>query len=490
MTPGELFARLWVQVSPHAGDVLATPWLGHGASECATLTEAIRDGDQPDVPPPVEAYLGGRAAGFACDVPAAALDERAFVVMCALDAAAMDIHPSVPTRGAGRVLRLSPLLTRMKQARTSSGFYGAHDGRRVLPKGRLAARREEPEIDWASGANLETQFEYLTVLEPLPVRFAVRITVLPPSRSPLADPPGRIGFAPVAEDADDLAFVTTARRHRPFLDARPRDADALRDRTAAAVANLLDRGADLIVLPELVVPGPAASALSSALQGRAPQDALIVCGSGLTDVVGATGLPFNETVVMDARGRELLRQRKVHPFNMGAGRMRNCGVGFADGCEGRPHLEDIEPHGTIEICDLHGAGRLMVAICEDLEQETPGGVVARAVRPDWMITPVLDVGQTLGRWTHQRAIEIARRTGSHVVVSCSATLTLRAKGLATLAEAPAGELGLGLLYEGARRRVRIVDASEDASSPRTLVVDWDPANWDQDQVGAGAPRSR
>lgn len=132
----------------------------------------------------------------------------------------------------------------------------------------------------------------------------------------------------------------------------------------------------------------------------------------------------------------------------------------------------------------------MVSICEDLEQEMPGGVVARAVRPDWMITPVLDVGQTLGRWTHQRAIEIARRTGSQVVVSCSATLTVRDKGWASLDKAPAGGLGLGFLYEGARRRVRIVDASEDTSSPRALVVDWDPDSWNEDEVGARTPRRR
>ncbi|MBA4804792.1 MAG: hypothetical protein H2038_09105 [Brevundimonas sp.] len=470
--------------------MVAAPWPGKDARECATLTDLLRNGRDADVPPEIEIYLEGGNLGCPCDAAAANLEQRAFVVMCALDDAAMDIHPAMPTRLGGASVSVNAMLAQMKQARTARGEYGEHQGRRTLPKGRLAARRETPEAVAASGANLETQFDYLTVLEPLPERFVVEIEVVPPRRSPLPNPPSRIGLAPIAEDADDLAFTAAVRRQRPFLDAQPRDPQQLRLRTTAAVEALLDRGADLIVLPELAIPKDAPSALALALRARPPQDGLIVCGSALTEDVSENGLHFNEAVVLDARGRVLLRQRKVHPFNMGVQRMRDCGVPFAAGYENSPHMEDIEPHSVVRICDLHGAGRLMVSICEDLEQETPGGVVARAVRPDWMITPVLDVGQTLGRWTHQRAIEIARRTGSQVVVSCSATLTVRDKGWASLDKAPAGGLGLGLLYEGERRRVRIVDASEDTSSPRALVVDWDPDSWNEDEVGARMPRRR
>lgn len=76
----------------------------------------------------------------------------------------------------------------------------------------------------------------------------------------------------------------------------------------------------------------------------------------------------------------------------------------------------------------------MVSICEDLEQDVPGGSAARALRPDWLITPVLDVSQSLWRWTHQRAIEVARKTGSHVVVRCCSTLSVRQHNKASLDE--------------------------------------------------------
>ena len=134
--------------------------------------------------------------------------------------------------------------------------------------------------------------------------------------------------------------------------------------------------------------------------------------------------------------------------------------------------------------DLSGVGRTMVAICEDLEQSDPIGDTILAIRPDWVMTPVLDVSQEPGRWTHQRSIELGRKTGSQFIVSCSASLTVRKNKVATLAEVPPGQLGLGMLYAGDLRRVKIVDASEDVSAPRTLVVDWTPTDWLGDNVTA------
>lgn len=486
MTPGELFAKLWIQVGPHAGSVRAAPWPDKGARECAPLTALILGGSGPNVPEEVVAYLAGGDPGFPYTVAPDDLDRRAFVVMCALDVAAMEIHPSMLTRVGASATVVSPTLVFMKQKRASTGFYGEYSTYRTLPKGRLTHRHADPEIDDASGANLETHFDYLTVLEPLGARFTVNVKVVPPRKSPLQAPPTRIGFAPVAEDADDLAFQATVRGKRPYLDARPADPDKLQGRTTAVVGDLLDRGAELVVLPELVVPAAAVEALTAALASRPSGDAIVVSGSGLSAEVGRDNLHFNETVVMNGRGRELFRQRKVHPFNMAADRMEKCQVPFAVGHEKKAHLEDIQPDTCIEVCDLHFAGRFMISICEDLEQDVPGGSIARAVRPDWLITPVLDVSQSLGRWTHQRAIEVARKTGSQVVVSCSSTLSVRQNNKASLDEVAPKPLGVGLLYEGANRKVRVVDAAEDASLPRAIIAQWDPDNWEQDNVGSAA----
>lgn len=491
MTPGELFAKLWSQIDGQAGAIISVPWPGKQAREHIRLKAILSAAETFEVPQEIEDYLAGGNLDCICDASPDKLDQRAFVVMCALDSVAIDIHPSISTRAGGKAIVLSPLLTRMKQVRTVNGVYGEHGGWRTIPKGRLSKQRGDPEVDWASGANLETQFEYLTVLNAVSARYSVKIEVVPPRLSPLSGPPKTVGLAPIAEDADDLAFTPHKRGGRPYLDARPRDVDLLQTRLINSVTTLLDRGAELIVLPELVVPQETADVLATALKARpTPRpEAMIVCGSGLTTMAGDTGLHFNEAVVLNGYGLELFRQRKIHPFNMGNHRMRECGIPFADGCENRPHMEDIEPCTEIMVRDLTGVGRTMVAICEDLEQFDPIGDTVMATRPDWVITPVLDISQKPGRWTHQRSIELGRKTGAQFVVSCSASLTVRMEKAMRLSELSPGQMGLGMLYAGDSRRVKIVDASEDVSMPRTLVIDWKPDDWLGDNVTT-VPRNR
>ncbi|WP_181669208.1 hypothetical protein [Brevundimonas vesicularis] len=45
---------------------------------------------------------------------------------------------------------------------------------------------------------------------------------------------------------------------------------------------------------------------------------------------------------------------------------------------------------------------------------------------------------------------------------------------------------MGLLYEGANRKVRIIESAEDTSLPGTIIAQWDHDNWDRDNVGSAA----
>jgi hypothetical protein len=74
-------------------------------------------------------------------------------------------------------------------------------------------------------------------------------------------------------------------------------------------------------------------------------------------------------------------------------------------------MEDIATHPALLVHDLPDLGRVVILICEDLEQQVPGDIVFK-LRPDLIVTPVLDIAQSPGRWTHRRAMEIARRTGA------------------------------------------------------------------------------
>lgn len=262
--------------------------------------------------------------------------------------------------------------------------------------------------------------------------------------------------------------------------------DALAERLTDAVVSLLDQGAGVVALPELVSSGKAMAILETRLRARAtaPDNALVICGSGLSaDPCPLTGRHFNEATVMTDRGLVLFRQRKIHPFNMTAERMAQCSVARAPAHDDKSHMEDIAASTTLTVCDLPDLGRVIVMICEDFEQDMPAGHVAFAVRPDWIFTPVLDVSQEPGRWTHQRGIEIARRTLSRIVVTSSTTLTVRRKKLKKLADVLPAEVGVSILYDGyAGRKVKRVEHSTGVSPPQTMRVRWDPDNWSRDDV--------
>ncbi|HEX7857801.1 MAG TPA: hypothetical protein VF503_29330 [Sphingobium sp.] len=185
-------------------------------------------------------------------------------------------------------------------------------------------------------------------------------------------------------------------------------------------------------------------------------------------------------MLIGANGRVLAYQRKLHLFNMGIGRMRDCHIAAAPGCGTRNHMEDAAAGSELVVCDLHGLGRVMTLICEDLQQQVPGGDLALILRPDWILTPVLDINQTTGRWTHSRAIEIGRKTLSRVVVSCCATLGVRMAGADTLVAATT-TINTGICFDGDRNRVRFV-ASTGALSPDRIIVKWESAIWPTHEI--------
>lgn len=482
MRPGELFAQLWGQVEPCAGPILEGPWDGRGAPEFQTIVDLLLVAPSEDVPPEVDAYLAGAPAPFACT--ASSSDERAFIVMCALDQVAMEIHPAVATRVGVLAGTISPMLRAMKTLRTSDGCYADVPGvGMVIPKGHLMSGRRPNDRQDASGTDIVHQFDYLTLVKPLAHPRRLRMLVPAPHRCEI--PParaGQVGLAPIAEDRDDLCFHASSRgkgaARRAYVDTRPA-APLLADRMGLAVSAMLDGGAGLVVLPELVTTVDAVDALQVMLRARPPgaTPALILAGTGPSRDAAPSGRPFNETQVLNASGRLLFGQRKINLFNMAAERMAECSIDPAQDCGGNPHMEDAAAGEEIVVCDLHGLGRIMVMICEDLEQAKPGGDVALAVRPDWILNPVLDVSQTVGRWPHARAIEIGRKTGSRVIVSCSATLSVRKARKASLAEVSAGSIQTGVCYDGHEEgRVLFVEANG-ASVPDFAIVSWDSQSW-------------
>lgn len=482
--PADLFAKLWPIVLPFAGEIVARPWDGRFAPEFNAISLLLEQATDPDVPTEIEAYLAGNGVSFDCGVTAPA--ERAFVVMCALDAVAIAIHPAMPNRLPRLGKAPSGMLASMKAKRTSSGHYAdvAESGI-VVPKGHLVSRKgpRPDDVNDASGTDLAHQFAHLTLV-PHPGNGRTLRFIAPSPRKFFvsSDRADYVGLAPIAEDRDDIDFVTTKRGDRPYLDAIPK-APLLTDRITASVTALLDEGAGIIVLPELVGSTASAEALKTALKARANSaEGLILAGTGASaSLAPGSHRPHNEAMLIGANGRVLAHQRKLHLFNMGISRMRDCEIAAAPGCGSRNHMEDAAAGTELVVCDLHGLGRVMTLICEDLQQQTPGGDMALLLRPDWILTPVLDVSQTAGRWTHSRSIEIGRKTLSRVVVSCCATLGVRMEKGDTLA-ATTTAINTGICFDGADgRRVKLVE-STGALAPDRTVIKWDSSTWPQHAI--------
>ena len=485
---GDMFAYLWRVVIPHTNALHTAPWRGRTAREYGALANLARRHGGARVPPRFIDYLAGEPLPFASDVPIEAGGERAFTVMLVIDCLANDIHPgSVAISASARAPAPCRAASHMRQRRWIDGHYGGGiDGTGlVVPKGPLY-RRVQDEKAMASGDRLDTQFGSLSLLEARTDHYSVSLSAVSPKDfaagyDPADVPTPVIGFGPIAEDHDDLSFQSSLRQGRPFLDAKPTDPDALAARTVSVVRSM--DSVDIILLPELCTSSVAVTAVALDLSsgathagGEAPR--LIALGSGLSQ--GAcpdTGRPYNECAIVDGKGRIIWTQRKLHHFRMSDRRMTQCAIATVGSV---PHAEDVATDAVLQVRDLPHFGRVMVLICEDLEQRAPGGDVAYALRPDWILTPVLDIGQAVGRWTHQRAIEIARLSDTRIVVSNSATLAVRQAGRSRLVDMAPEDVGIGLCLEmGGQRRLRVVTATDCATPPVRAQVPWTPDDWSE-----------
>lgn len=474
-----MFGLLWPQVEPFIDAIIQTPWRPRQFREFGLLSHLFENHHARTLPPEARLYLtGGARTGW--QVPAAETFKRAFVLMRALDRAARLVAPSAITVVPSAIVA-SPgtMLAALRERWWVDCQLAATSEGHVIFKGPITAARRAEDPETCNGDNLADQFANIGFMPALAAGRSMSFeTVLPSDFNAGAKPISRIGVAPIAEDRDDLAFAAYDRGGVYYLDAAPSDDAATGRRAARIVLELLDAGVDLIALPELVMSPPAVEEVGKALRARGGAgDALVVLGSGLSIERAPGGvLSYNEAVVLDGCGREIFRQRKMHHYNMAADRLKACDLPMKGN---GPHLENVAAGRRLEVRDVPGVGRLLVLICEDLAQTEPGHQAASALRPDWVVTPVLDLPQREGRWTQAESLSL--KSGSRVVVSGSGTLGVRYNKLSTFAEL-SNDTGLGLLYDGAQNSVHIVQrgtVDRDASYP----VNWDPDAWPRSNLG-------
>jgi len=147
---------------------------------------------------------------------------------------------------------------------------------------------------------------------------------------------------------------------------------------AARIADVLDEAAtqavDLLVLPELALSPESVDHLKAELDRRRLRNPILIV-VGITHVASVgSPLVVNEATLLDGRGRELLRHRKLVAFSA------------ADGSGGLVE-ERLDPGGVIAVLPTP-VGNVSLLICKDVFADGPEPAL-RAGYVTWLLVPSL-----------------------------------------------------------------------------------------------------
>jgi predicted amidohydrolase len=471
----DLFGIVWRRLNEALPDFIHDGWPEHARGELQRLVDAIDTARPGAIPPELLGRLGSGFAMSATTAPAARLTSREAVdyllVAKAIDLWFEPLHPRYPP---GR-FPISEARRFYRKQRQRTGRYNAlDDGTWIVPKPPLRpAAAEPPPVT----NRLDGQFYFLSFTH-LPVgtrKISINTLELAVDPAPITTVL-RIGFVPLAEAPDDLRFEMLQRRSTAYLDVHPSNEAFIADRAAGAIEAACATGVHICVLPELCVSPAVADRIQQtlALCGVDSELRLVVAGSGMHAAADGVSGSHNECHIFDRIGRRLWRQPKINAYAMDHGKMREYGL---TPVKDAAHMELSRPGDTLYIQESAGLGRMMVLICEDLEQVDPGRHAREAFPPDWVFSPILDGSIQPGRWVHQAGFRAASESRCRVIVANSMILNART--------ASPGVCTFGLCIDDARsRRIQFVQCTAGpGTSPVVGYVDWEPDGWLETKVG-------
>ncbi len=196
----------------------------------------------------------------------------------------------------------------------------------------------------------------------------------------------------------------------------------LAERAEAAVRRLQAEGAQIAVFPELVVPDAVLRRIKQVLADTIRERAslqVVVAGS-YSRGRGNNGLPYNEAIVLNGRGEELWRQRKLHHYEMHPYEQKRFGLyKYFGGLYAR---EAVATHPrTLTVRDS-SLGRLAVLICEDIAQPIPGFHNLTALQVNYVFSPVMAGALEASRSFARQAERLTIDAGAVCVVANSMPL--------------------------------------------------------------------
>jgi hypothetical protein len=237
---------------------------------------------------------------------------------------------------------------------------------------------------------------------------------------------------------------------------------------------LAEQGCQIALFPEMVMPDPTVAHIQNvleelALQNR-PRPGLVLGGTFTRPVPQySPSRNFNVAVVLNHRGEELWRQRKMHPYEMQRYEQQNFGLETilnSDSCRENITVDNRK----LRLVDSPATGiRMVVLICEDATRD-PGLRAVRELRPTLILAPVMAGPlEPSGGFGHSvsRALQ---QTDSIFVVANSAALARAAWGTRDGAP-PLAIVGLPLLNVPEKYRpLEVLDELHNVSGTSSVQV--------------------
>lgn len=413
--------------------------------------------------------------------------QRGFIlsVMEAIDYAFLGIHPRsvvAPPSFAARS-RIPGWLFESRRRRAVNVAYAETESAFLVAKGPLVRASRQPH---ASGAEtLEDRFSSLAVV-PKKLRHAGR--ELPVKLKPISmngvdgvaigtrTGSENVAFLPVAEAPTDMEIAYVNRGDLRFLNYSASPGCDASGKVLTALRTTTD--IDIAIAPELVLDEAAVRDIANVFSTEAgPWPRMFVAGSGSTNA-SQNGQAWNEARVLNALGNPLWQQRKLWPASVD--RQRCIDLGLDDPGEGSFLTEDNAAGDEIVVVDADGIGRCAILICQDIKCSPLAPDLVAQFQPDWIFSPILDIGVDTGRWAHSAAYSLSDLGQTRYLLSTSTALGGKVGK-------PAGPYGLALgpkqsaASEDLNRACRVVDLG--SSTPSVGVLQWRAGDWVQTILG-------
>lgn len=315
-------------------------------------------------------------------------------------------------------------LVRLRKNLWRSEPLFSQDGLRVYPK---PTRSASPERRGQS--RLTELLDVLTVVRDTR-HLRVEVRSLPSVAKVDHDGFRRIGIIPTIQHARELCWAREPNDR--YSIAEHEVAEEIHARVRTALDALLERGAKLIVLPELVSGESLVRMLKGYLLDRTrlglATPELLLAGTFMAADT-KNGPRRNRAIVLDGEGIELWRQDKMHAYRFNAADQSITGHPL-----GRDDLTDrdediaIEPR-TLVAVDLSPSQRVVVLTCEDFIQEDPHRPTVNDLFVTTLLVPIMAPARhepPAQAWIRDAAMNYVRHPGATSVVANSGALLVQA----------------------------------------------------------------